>query len=229
MKGYQLALLAERRGDKKIGGAFLEEGKETCKMIRVTIPLRRPLRKGLWADKLLRRHAPEDYIREWEEYITGEKEAELPSTLIPVVIFRMGEEYLALPTIAIGQITEMKSIHRIPHQRGKILKGLVNMNGQLRLFVSLASLLQLGDVFKGVEMHQSHTLLMIEEEGEVWVFAVSEVCGLHHCDLARLKNVPVTVSKSTANYLKGVFTWAEKSVGLLEEELLFFSLRRAIL
>ena len=188
-----------------------------------------PYAEGLWADKLLRRAAPEDYIREWEQYISGDKEADLPSTLIPVVIFRIGEEYLALPTIAIGQITEMKPVHRIPHQRCKILKGLVNINGQLRLFVSLANLLELGDVFKGVEMHESHTLLMIEEEGEVWVFAVSEVCGLHHCDLARLKNVPVTVSKSTANYLKGVFSWSDKNVGLLEEELLFFSLRRSLL
>lgn len=188
-----------------------------------------PYSVGLWADKLLRRPAPEDYIREWEQYITGDQEADLPSTLIPVVIFRVGGEYLALPTVAIGQITEMKPVHRIPHQRGRILKGLVNINGQLRLFVSLANLLELGDVFKGVEAHTNNSLLMIEEEGEVWVFAVSEVCGLHHCDLARLKNVPVTVAKSAANYLKGVFSWSDRSVGLLEEELLFFSLRRSLL
>ena len=188
-----------------------------------------PYAACLWADKLLCRAAPEDYIKEWEQYIASDQEADLPSTLVPVVIFRIVDEYLALPTISIGQITEMKSIHRLPHQRGKILKGLVNMNGQLRLFISLANLLELGDLFKGLEMHESHTLLMIQEEGEVWVFAVSEVCGLHHCDLARLKNTPVTVSKSTANYLKGVFYWGDRSVGLLEEELLFFSLRRSIL
>lgn len=188
-----------------------------------------PYAEGLWADKLLRRTAPEDYIKEWEQYISADKEAELPSTLVPVVIFRIGDEYLALPTIAIGQITEMKPVHRIPHQRGRILKGLVNINGQLRLFVSLPNLLELGDVFKGVDAHESHSLLMIEQEGEVWVFAVTEVCGLHHCDLARLNNVPVTVAKSTANYLKGVFSWTDRSVGMLDEGLLFFSLRRSLL
>jgi hypothetical protein len=41
-------------------------------------------------------------------------------------------------------------------------------------------------------------------------------------------NVPVTVSKSTANYMKGVITWRDFQVNLLDEGLLLYSLKRSL-
>ncbi len=145
-----------------------------------------------------------------------------PDPSLGVIVFRVGQEHFALSSNVVGQITEKKPVHRIPHQFGKILKGIVSIHGQLRLFVSLAHLLDLDEA-------EPHAFLMIEKEGEVWVFAVSEVYGLHRCDLARLQGVSVSAAKPAVNYLKGFFFWGDKTVGLLEEELLFFGLRRGIL
>ena len=44
-----------------------------------------------------------------------------------------------------------------------------------------------------------------------------------------IENVPVTVTKSSANYLKGIVHWKGKSVAYLDEELLFYSLKRSAL
>jgi len=43
-----------------------------------------------------------------------------------------------------------------------------------------------------------------------------------------MENVPVNVSKSAGNYLKGVFTWKGKKIGFLDEDLLCYSLKTSL-
>ncbi len=109
------------------------------------------------------------------------------------------------------------------------MQGVVNINGQLRLYVSMVHLLEIGSDQSLFEAGQKRSMMVVEREAEVWAFAVTEVCGIHYCDLRELHNVPVNVAKSTANYLKGVFYWNDHSIGLLDDELLFFSLRKCLL
>ena len=181
------------------------------------------------ADRLLRRRAAADYLAEWETFIGKPKETPSTVHICGTVIFRIAHDYLAIPTAVVGQVTELKPVHRIPHQRGKTVQGVVNINGQLRLFVSMIQLLEIGSDHTLFESAQKRSMMVVEREAEVWAFAVTEVCGIHYCDLCDLHNVPVNVAKSTANYLKGVFYWNDHSVGLLDDELLFFSLRKCLI
>jgi chemotaxis-related protein WspD len=43
-----------------------------------------------------------------------------------------------------------------------------------------------------------------------------------------LKEVPETVARSAATYSKALLPWHEHSVGLLDDELLFHSLKRSV-
>jgi chemotaxis-related protein WspD len=181
------------------------------------------------ADRLLRRRAPTEYLMEWEALISKAKEQPLSTHISATVIFRLGTEFLAIPAAVVGQVTDIKPIHYIPHQRGPIVRGLVNINGQLRPFVSMVNLLEVGSEKELFLTQENYPMMVLEKESDVWAYAVSEVCGIHHCDMRQLKNVPVNVAKSTANYLKGVFYWNDHSVGFLDDELLFFSLRKCLI
>jgi chemotaxis-related protein WspD len=181
------------------------------------------------ADRLLQRPASAEYLQEWETYVSSHKASATGSQIVPVVIFRIGKEFLALSTAVVGQVTETKAVHRIPHQRGRIVRGLVNINGRLRLFVGMSSLLEIDSANSAMDTGQKHSMMVLEKESDVWAFEVSEVCGVYHCELAQLHNVPVNVAKSTANYLKGVFVWNGNSAGYLDDDLLVFSLRKSLL
>ncbi len=181
------------------------------------------------ADKLLRRHAPPDYLLEWEKLLGRAKESAATEYLQGMVIFRINHELLALSTAVVGQVTELKPVHHIPHQRNKFIRGCVNINGQLRLFISMSDLLEISSEEQAITGQHKCSMMVLEGGGDVWAFAVSEVCGVHHCDIRHLRNVPVNVAKSTANYLKGVFFWNDQNVGYLDDELLFFSLRKCLL
>lgn len=178
---------------------------------------------------LLDRKSDESYIDEWtallQQPIAQEGEADEQSA----VIFRLGGEWLALPTPVFAEVAHTRSLHRIPHKSGFLLLGLLNLRGQLRLCVSLHKLLELEEGSQAVSQRRQYARLIAIRKGEErWTFPVDEVLGLIRFKKASIQNVPVTVSKSTANYLQGVLQWEGKNIGLLDEELLFQSLRRSL-
>ena len=60
---------------------------------------------------------------------------------VSVLIFRLGAESLAFRTRAVAEVTTPRPVHRVPHRSGRILAGLVNLQGQAQLCVSLHGLL----------------------------------------------------------------------------------------
>lgn len=184
------------------------------------------------ANKLLERPPEEDYINEWTALLTREKEAVQFGGESSVMIFRLGGEWLAISILVFSEVAEWRLIHRIPHRSGQLLMGIVNLRGQLLLCINMQNFLEIEsektkDKHKGVIFQRR--MVAIHKEEDQWILPVDEVLGIGYCDLNRLENVPVTVAKSAANYLKGVFTWKQKTIGYLDEELLFYSLRRKLL
>lgn len=148
----------------------------------------------------------------------------------PVVIFRLGNEWLALSARIFAEVSDFKKIHKVPHRDNKTLLGIVNLRGQLKLCVALHHLLELEKNDLGFENSppSQRRMLAIQNEGEQWIFPVNEVFGIYHVDMSQIENTPITVAKSTANYLRGIISWTENNVGLLDEELIFYSLKRSL-
>lgn len=172
---------------------------------------------------LLNRKTDESYVEEWTALLQREIALESPEAQQSVVLFRLGGEWLAVATSIFAEIAQRRPIHRIPHRSGPLLLGLTNLRGQMRLCVSLHYLLQIEEGAK-----QYARMLAIQKGDQRWIFPVDEVYGNHRYRKRELQNVPVTVSKSTANYLKGVIAWEGKGVGVLDEDLLFQSLKRSL-
>jgi len=206
-------------------------GDKTCPELKRVIHCRNCPVYSAGGRGLLDRAAPQGYLDEWTGVLAREKE-ERPQDTASAVIFRLGGEWLALATGVFKEMTEVRVIHRLPHRSNDILLGIVNIGGEIQLCVSLAGLLGLepsedadADARHGVYRRMA----VVERERERWVFGVDEVHGIHRFRAGDLERAPVTVSRAASTYTKGMISWQGRSVGFLDDELLFYSLKRNLL
>ena len=183
------------------------------------------------ADLLLSRAPPKDYITEWTQLLRQSKLEEKDEQSTSVMIFRLNSDWFAMPTKIFRFVTEIKTIHHLPHRITPTVQGIVNVRGQARLCVSLKYIFGI-DAEQDTELHSRFAayprMLMVEKDRVFFVFKVDEVFGIFICDENKVENVPINVTKSSMNYLKGIFEWEHKSVGYIDEELLFYSLQRSM-
>jgi chemotaxis-related protein WspD len=173
--------------------------------------------------RLLDREVSEDDLREWTAHVAAEKNVVAVGTK-SVVIFRIGAEWLALPTSVFQEVAEGCKLRTLPHHRGGILSGLVNVRGELLLCVSLEALLGLE---KTAEVKLGR-LLICNPPGGRLAFPVSEVHGVHRYHPGDLRDAPATLSKAADIYIAGVLPWKDRTVGCLDEQLLFYALDKGL-
>ena len=180
---------------------------------------------------LFDRNAPEGYLDEWTRVLSGQKREGISETT-SVVIFRLGVEWLALPTLVFKEMADLRVVHHLPHRTNDILLGIVNIGGELQLCVSLTGLLGIA-ADEGADAQAGHgvykRMAVVERDRERWVFPMDEIHDVHRLPPDALLAVPVTVSKAAGTYTKGIFQWQDRSVGLLDDELIFSTLKRNVL
>ncbi len=71
-------------------------------------------------------------------------------------------------------------------------------------------------------------LLVIRRDDVRVVCPVDEVHGVHHVHSRELKDVPATVAKATVTYSTALLSWRDHSVGILDDQLVFYSLKRGL-
>jgi chemotaxis-related protein WspD len=172
--------------------------------------------------RFLEAPSPEGYLDEWTRRLAAPPEAP-PGDELGVLVFRLGEEWLALPVQVLVEVTTPRPAHRVPH-RGGVLAGLVNIRGELHLCAHLDAVLGLGQDAndRGKPLGR---LLVTAREGERWVFPVAEVDQVRRFPLSERTAVPATVGRSLARLSRGVFHHGGRSIGLLDDERLFQTLR----
>jgi len=178
---------------------------------------------------LLDREISGEFLKEWTENLTGAKEAEALDS-ISVIVFRVKNEWLAYRALYLQETTNIRPVHRVPLRTNNTFKGVVNINGELLLCVSLADILEYApeqDMEK-TDMMIYKRMVVINKDGERYVFPVDEILGIYRISLCDLKEPPVTLSKSPATLIEGVFDLSQKKVGLLGEDKLIHSLKRSL-
>lgn len=139
------------------------------------------------------------------------------------VVFRVGGEWFALPTLVLDEIVAMRAVHSLPHRRNPALLGLVNVRGELVICVSIARLL-VGDA--GAQ--PDGRLIVVRHAGGRLAFPVEEVQQAHRYRPDELKPVPATVARSSSSFTQGLLTWRDRTVGYLDERLLLEALDRSL-
>ncbi|MCP4406132.1 MAG: chemotaxis protein CheW [bacterium] len=181
---------------------------------------------------LLERELPENYKYEWTEVLASKKEEEMLGT-ISVLIFRLEREWLALSTQLFEEIIDVEQVesllHSIPHRMNPVLMGVINIHGEIRMCISLKGLLKLESANEQEDRTMQYKRMMVVQgDGEQWVFPVDEIQGIYRIHPKTLQNVPVTVAKARTTYTKGIFEWRQHQVALLDEELLLHNLARSV-
>ena len=137
------------------------------------------------------------------------------------MIFRLGVEWLAFRAQTIAEVTNPRPVHRVPHRSNEVFVGLVNLQGQVQLCVSLHGLL-------GVTAPSAPARLVVlrdRDRAENWAFAADEVLGVQHIPRNQWRGVPSTLVNPTVGFSQAVLSWNERSIGLLDEERVFTALR----
>lgn len=184
--------------------------------------------------QLLERTLPENYRQQWTELFTEQRadtQTFSNTANITVVIFRLEREWLALATPVFQETISPTIIHSIPHRSNKILRGLVNIRGELQLCISLSNLLNLEVVDHPIVALSPVVyprMMVVEKAGNIWVFPVDELYGVQRFTADELQNTPNSLTATTQNFTKGFFYWRGHSLSYLDEELLFTTLNRKV-
>jgi chemotaxis-related protein WspD len=148
-----------------------------------------------------------------------------------VVIFRVASEWLALPTSAVVEVANLLPIHSLPHRTNGVVLGLASIRGELLVCVSLRQVVGAEPLAPGGDERRAtayRRLLVIRRETIRVVCPVDEVHGIHRFHPRELQNVPTTVAKATVTYSTGVLPWQGHAVGALDDQLLFYTLKRSL-
>ena len=178
---------------------------------------------------MLERPVPDEYRREWTgHYIQSRQRVE--TRVNSVLLFRLGDEWLAMDSHCVNEICEMKTIHSLPHRSDPLLKGLVNIRGELRICISIGSIMQLekASVPQDIDHEIFERMVLVEKDTQSFVFPVSEVHGIHHYANNELHATPATVAKSSNSFTTGILPWNGLHVGILDHEFLFYALVRGL-
>ncbi len=144
---------------------------------------------------------------------------------ISALVFRLEQEWLALPTQALEQVAQQQPIHSLPHRPQHVLLGLANIRGELVTCFSLGHLLDLQSATSCQALRrQHHRLLVVNWAGTRLAFPVAEVHGPEHFESGQLEIPPAT----GLTYTRNLLPWRQRAVGLLDPELLFPTLYRRL-
>jgi chemotaxis-related protein WspD len=182
------------------------------------------------AMQVLDGEASVDDLARWTRHFAQPKQVKELDTQ-SIFIFRVGSEWLALPTPCVTEVANLRPIHRLPHRPSAVVLGLANVRGELLICVSIGHLLGLeAPVVVDPKVHRTAhgRLMVIRHEHFRAVCPVDEVHGIHRFHPRELQEVPTTVARANATYSRALLSWERHAVGLLDHELLFVGLKRGV-
>lgn len=145
------------------------------------------------------------------------------------LIFRLGEQWFGLATTGLVSVVGQTPIHSLPHQRSPNLLGVTNVNGALVACISLQDLLGLEPaVIASTERRVVPRMLILGSPNGVFVVPVDEVEGIHLLALRDIKEPARGAGQAAGQYASGVVRWRQRSITLLDEQLLVQAMIRSL-
>ncbi|SOY67739.1 signal transducer, CheW-like protein [Cupriavidus taiwanensis] len=137
------------------------------------------------------------------------------ATALACLVFRIGDEWLALPTAALGEVTAPCPVHSLPHRRDAAVLGLAAVRGNLLACLSLAHLFDAGAARAEPDAAGSRFLVLGQGRAAI-ALPVAEVSGIVRVQRAALLPLPATLARGSARYTQALFLDHGRSVGLLD-------------
>jgi chemotaxis-related protein WspD len=139
-----------------------------------------------------------------------------------LLLFRLADEWLALPVNTIEEVAPMRAWRTVPGHRQRALLGLVNLRGALVPCLSLGELLRVqpappaGVTLANASRASTSRLLALRHGSHLSAFPVTEVHGTVTPAKHDLGAVPATVLGASGGFAVAVFRWRDHVVGVLD-------------
>jgi chemotaxis-related protein WspD len=162
-------------------------------------------------------------------------EDEAEETAAPVgeqrslLIFRLGEQWLAIATRRLAEVIPVSPIHVLPHRSDQGLLGVTNVRGTLVACLSLVDLLGLSSQAAPRDNRRViPRMLILESESGPLVTPVDEVSGTQRVPLALIGSTGHEDSRAISRFTAGVLQWQDRSITVLDDEALLQHMIRSL-
>lgn len=146
-----------------------------------------------------------------------------------LTVFRLGTEWLALPTRSVAEVVNPTPIHRLPHRSTDVLLGLTAVRGELHLAVSLAALLSLPtDHSLSEDTRAVARMLLLHHDDGHFAFNVDEVPGIFQRHEGSGRTLPATLSGLDRRFIAAATETEDRLVGILDPELVVYGFSKAL-
>ncbi len=200
------------------------------------------------AQRNLQRPVGPGYREDWAEQLRQPESARVVHDNSGLA-FRIGREWLMLPTRIVNAVAPLAPSHTLPHRASAALKGIVNVGGTLTPAISLGALL-------GIDEHDAparegrHTfsrLLVIAWEEQRYALALRDfdayvldfvqaigtagaalAIGIVRYAGSSIKAPAATMNKGLLRCLTGVISEGELRIGVLDAPLIGHQLARLL-
>jgi len=172
--------------------------------------------------QLLDRIPALEYLNTWTSVLAEARKDKANRERIALVV-SLGDAYYALPIAICREAMDAQPIRRLPRRSDVVVLGLVGIRGELRVCVSLAAL--------GLDDSREPTyrkMVVLEHDGREWAAPVGEIHAVHRYGDSDIEPVPLTLSQSPNPYTVGLVRWADRMVGVLDDEMLMSALARRL-
>ncbi|RDH81225.1 MAG: hypothetical protein DIZ80_14055 [endosymbiont of Galathealinum brachiosum] len=175
---------------------------------------------------LLSRPAEESYLSEWKNNLNQQRQNK-NINLKSALVFRMGDEWFALASKFVKEITHCDKHHSLPHRKNQVLRGLVNVHGELLLNVSLGYLFKISKS-ENQSKYTHERYIVIDDNEELFAFPVTEAREIIHYNMQDVQATPSTINKDTSCFINGIIRHKDTDVGILNSDLVFSALHKNI-
>lgn len=205
-------------------------GDRSCPLLETHLHCRNCPTHAEIARGLLDRPLPAGYREEWAlRFAEGAEDRDAAQEIQRIIVFRLGAEWLGLPTEICHEVAELRRVHSVPHRRNGVVQGIVNVRGELLISISLAELLGTEvSASPGGPTGSQRRLLVIGREDHRVAFEVDEVHGIHAYREQDSSPVPATIGKSAATLTTSMVAWQGRAVGCLEATMLLDMIDRSM-
>lgn len=204
-------------------------GDQSCELLQQHIHCRNCSVYGNAAQLNLQRAVGDGYQREWAEHFRQplESDAQHDSSSL---VFRIGDEWLALPTSMFVLVAPHALPHRLPHRDARGLAGVVNVGGKLYPCIALAELLGISSAqtVPRTDRHTFARLLLVQWEQQSYALPVADLHGIVRHASAAVQAPAATINKGLHRYLTGVFEHGGMMIGCLDAALLGHQFARSL-
>ncbi|NLO20349.1 MAG: hypothetical protein GX121_10845 [Ignavibacteria bacterium] len=178
-------------------------------------------------NKLISKEIQEAFFEKWTSQFSEEKEKTEDDSL-GVLIFRVENKWLAIKADAFQEILDWKKTHSVPFRTNEVFKGIVNVNGELLLSISITGLLSI-EKYKDSDIDLAKwKIIVIKKDQQRYAFEANEFIGVVKVPQSQIQKGRTTISESQNPFLVDTFSYQDIKISLIEQEQLFAAIEKEL-